>query len=423
MIPARELVLVAGAWADPAGLHACGLPGGVSRRVEDALGAFPPAGGTVESLTRAGLAAADVEASLRLLSEVPTWQAAVERFESERPRAAGADLLDAAAIFAPLPPVSWLCQALDLAPGAPALLAGYGFSGKTVAAQDLALAVASGGLAWGRFPVRAGRVLHLDYEQGSYLTRARYQRLARARGVDPAALDGRLSLGVLPSWYLDGDSGALEQLCDGYDLVLVDSFRAACPVTDENSSEARVPLDRLGRASERTGATGLVLHHARKPSREAVGGSRMSVRGSGALYDACGSVLVFSAEKGQPVSVEHEKARISGRPHPSFRLQIADVEFAGDPTAGLRVECLSGADDAKQDAPRGRFAEVRGKVLDLVRDEGPLSGGVNLVRARLGGRKDDIAAAVADLLQSGAIVRGGTYREPTLSLGTDRDSK
>ena len=178
-------------------------------------------------------------------------------------------VLSVSEIFAPLPPVSWVCQALDMAPGAPVLVAGYGYSGKTVTVQDFALATASGSLAWGRFPVREGRVLHLDYEQGSYLTRLRYQRLADARGLDPRSIEGRLVVRPFPPWYLDAETDDfLAGLVDGFDLVIVDSFRAACPGTEENSSDARVPLDRLTRLSERTGALSIVLHHARKPSQD-----------------------------------------------------------------------------------------------------------------------------------------------------------
>ncbi|HET8542093.1 MAG TPA: AAA family ATPase [Anaeromyxobacter sp.] len=254
----------------------------------------------------------------------------------------GTSLLEASEIFAPLSPVNWVCQALDVAPGAPLLFAGYGFSGKTLAAQDFALAVATGTPAWGAFAVRSGRVLHLDYEQGAHLTRMRYQRLARARGIAPDKLTGRLSLAVMPRWYLDSDTGdELSRLAQRFDLLIVDSFRAACPHTDENSSEARIPLDRLTRISEATGVMPVVIHHARKPTKDAQGGARMTVRGSGALYDACGSVLVFAANKGEPATVMHEKARITDRTHQNFQLWIEDVEIGGDPAAGLRVSWLA----------------------------------------------------------------------------------
>jgi hypothetical protein len=333
-------------------------------------------------------------------------------------------LLEVDDIFAPLPPVKWMCEALDMAPGAPILIAGYGFSGKTIAAQDLALSVATGTPAWGRFPMRSGRVLHVDYEQGAYLTRMRYQRLARARGIDPATLAGRLTVAPFPGWYLDNDTkDELPRLCKGVDLLIVDSFRAACPRTDENTSDARIPLDRLSRIADETKTTPIVIHHARKPTKDAQGGARTSVRGSGALYDASGSVLVFAAEKGEPVNVSHEKARITGRPHADFRLWIEDVEIDGDPNAGLRVTCMEAPSGGTAPTPADRFVALKARVLAHVREQGTV-GGVNALRARLGGRKDDLSAAVAELERAGAIQRGGTYQRPTLTaVGTDRDSE
>lgn len=326
-------------------------------------------------------------------------------------------------LFAPLAPVRWLCMELGVAPGAPTLLAGQGYSGKTVAAQDFALAVATGGKAWGRFLVRMGRVLHLDYEQGFHLTALRYQRLAKARGLEAEDLGDRLAVAAMPDWYLDGDaSDELERLSEDFDLVIVDSYRAACPRTEENSSEARIPIDRTCRISEATGATFLWIHHARKPSQERTGGARATIRGSGAIFDAAGSVLVAGGEKGEPVTVEHEKARIDGRTHPDFRLHIEDVEIDGNPRGGLRVTATEGPVAAARASadPDARFTALKAKVTALVRQEGTITGGLDELRARLGARKGDVAAAVKALADAGVLERGGTYREPTYSLGTDR---
>jgi hypothetical protein len=333
-----------------------------------------------------------------------------------------AGVLDVADIFAPLAPVNWLCAPLDIAPGAPILLAGYGYTGKTVCAQDVALAVATGTRAWGLLSVRQGRVVHIDYEQGEYLTRMRYQRLARARGIDPRDLADRLRVVPLPPWYLDGDThDALARLCDGADLVIIDSFRAAAPRTDESSSEARVPLDRLTRLSDATGVVPWVIHHARKPTRDAQGGPRMSVRGSGALYDACGSVLVAAAEKGQPIRLAHEKARITGRTHEDLLVHIEDMEMDGDPVAGLRVTATLAGEVQAQDDSGARYAALRARVLEMVRQEGTFAGGTAALRARLGGRKEDISAAVAELVHGGSIRRDGPYHHPILVAGTDKD--
>jgi RecA-family ATPase len=220
----------------------------------------------------------------------------------EQPKASPFKRLGVADIFAPLPPVPWLVQALDLCPGAASLFAGYGFSGKTVAVQDLALAVATGTKAWGTFNVRPGRVLHIDYEQGRRLTFERYQRLAAYRMIAPTELAESLSVVALPAVYLDtlGMEAMLTRECEGHALVVVDSLRAAAPTIEENDSGVRCVLDLLSRVSEKTGCVPIVIHHARKPSQDKTGGAKMAIRGSGAIFDACASVLVFDGQKGEP---------------------------------------------------------------------------------------------------------------------------
>ena len=163
----------------------------------------------------------------------------------------GLNIISAEAIFEPLPPVEWLCEPLKIAAGAPTLFAGYGYSGKSIALQSLALSVASGLPLWQKWPVRRGRTLHLDYEQGRRITLERYQRMVLAEGMDPRFLESSLEVGVLPSVSLTAD--LLLRLGDGRSLVLVESWRAAHPAADENSSEVRQTLDRMGVASERTG--------------------------------------------------------------------------------------------------------------------------------------------------------------------------
>jgi hypothetical protein len=109
-------------------------------------------------------------------------------------------------IFALLGPIPWVCEGLKMARGArPYMIGGYGYSGKTMVAQHMALCVAAGKPIFGEFSVERGRVLHLDYEQGGYLSKERYQRLARGMGIKPADLGDLLRLAVFPSTKLDDD--------------------------------------------------------------------------------------------------------------------------------------------------------------------------------------------------------------------------
>jgi hypothetical protein len=285
-------------------------------------------------------------------------------------------LLDGAAIAAPLPDLEYLVREIGLVAGggAPHLVAGYGFSGKTLALQSLALSLAAGLPAWGAYACRnPRRVLHVDLEQGTRLTCRRYQRLARAMGVDLATLGDALAVAVMPPWLALTEACAARwhELMIGRDLIIIDSLKAATAGRDENDSSIRAGLDMLGHVSEQTGCRPLPIHHAKKPQADDPGG-RYAIRGSSGIYDACDSVYLFSAAKGEPVSVEHVKARSHGELVDSFALVIADAEIDGDARGGLKVD-LRGAElvaqrravraEAARNALVQRDAEVVRKAI------------------------------------------------------------
>jgi len=319
-------------------------------------------------------------------------------------------------IFARLPPIKYLLEPLDICPGAPALVAGYGFSGKTVALQSAALTIAGGGRVWGAFAARQGRVLHIDHEQGAHLTRTKYQRLAAAMMLGPADFDDRLVLVSMPQVYLDAPAAEsiYTDKCAGFDLVIVDSLRAACPAMEENDSGARGALDVLNRVSDKTGACFVVVHHARKPQKDSTGGAKASIRGSGAIFDACGSVMVFESEgKGQPVRVRHEKARTTGRVADDFLLHIEDHEVDGRPHGGLAVR----AEAISQTAPE----RDAGKVLDAIKErirahfrEHGDQPSKNVLCQRIPFRRQSLYAAISELEAAGEIVNVGTEKRPNL---------
>jgi hypothetical protein len=323
------------------------------------------------------------------------------------------------ALSSQLPPIPWLCKELGLAPGAPAMVAGYGFSGKTVSLQALAVAVASGGKAWGRFEVGSGSVLHVDYEQGRHLTQTRYQRLAIAAGVW-SELAGRLEVVCLPPVHLDAE-GAIEKLrglCEGKRLCIVDSLKAAFPTADENSSDVRKWLDALLKVSEETGCVIVVIHHARKPQKDSQGGAKTAIRGSGAIFDACASILVFEGAKTGPTLVSHEKARITGKTVEDFSLDISDVPLpeealpdlaravmVGDGFAnetgsiryGLKV---SVKDREAETSPNVRALERR--ILELVEQNPGI--GRNRLRELSGKRLTDVVGALGLLSEEGRVL-------------------
>lgn len=221
----------------------------------------------------------------------------------------------------------------------------------------------------------------------------------------------------MPTRYLDQApaEGDLEQLAAGYQLVIVDSLRAAAPTLDENASQVRQVLDMLSRVSEHTGAAFVVIHHARKPSATQQGGAKMAIRGSGALFDACGSVLVFEAEKGHPVRVTHEKARSTGVLVDDFELVISDVHDGSSSRAGLAVtagKAPSKEDRAEEVAKERRLARTELMAVELrqlfLRE--PEQGGADRVATRLGRKAKDVRAALALLVGSGEVEPIGTTR-------------
>ena len=216
-------------------------------------------------------------------------------------------------------------------------------------------------------------------------------------------LDGHLRLACYPTLRLDDDGAedVIARECDGATLAIWDSYRAAAPRTDENSSEARVPLDMLARVSESTGCTQLVIHHARKPNAANAGGAKMSIRGSSALFDACATVLVLDGgEKNGPVVCSQEKARTTGVLRGDFALVIEDEVVDGNPRGGLRVRVgdLEGVADRRAN---DRFIELCNRVLTFVRANPGSSS--RSIRVRVRGKETTILAALEHLERNGAV--------------------
>jgi hypothetical protein len=277
-------------------------------------------------------------------------------------------VLDCKAIAEPLPELEYLVREIGLVAGggAPHLLAGYGFSGKTVAAQSLGLSLAAGQPVWGVYKAPAKRVCHIDFEQGERLTRRRYQRLASAMGVHLASLGDALVLSVMPPITLSASHvDHWRHLMTGRDLIIVDSLRAASGAQDENDSGIRVGLDMLGTLSESTKCRALVIHHARKPAPDDPGG-RYAIRGSSAIYDSADSAYVFSAGKGEPVSVEHVKARTHGEPVADWALVISDerVDDESEDRGGLQVKVFGTELIAKRREERASVARAQRTRVD-----------------------------------------------------------
>jgi hypothetical protein len=388
-------------------------------REAHAIGRLVAAGVIDEARTRAELGAAAVDTGLHSTEVDATLDSALAS-ASKSPRGlppassqAGAQAaahtttssgvlwttIDATQIGQPLPPVAWLVEALGFAAGAPALVAGSQFSAKSMVMLDLVLAVASAA-EWLGFRLRAGRALYVDVEAGPKSVSRRLQRLARGRGIDLVTLGDALHLASMPTPPLDGRATEDDfvRALDGFDLVVIDTLAAAARADDENAATMRRPLDRLARASMRTGTTIVLVHHAKKPD-ERVRASAALIRGSSAIVDASGSVLLFVGEDGGAPRVSHLKNREGGTLIRPFTVCVDDVSSDEDPKWGLRVRV--------QDESRATTTAVAGGNLEA-RILSAVAGGVSTANdliKKLACNRKALFATVRDLEKSGRLMR------------------
>lgn len=331
-------------------------------------------------------------------------------------------------IFAPLPPTPWLNRDLGLCPGRPAMLAGYGYSGKTIIAQAAAVAFTSGVDVWGHFPARECiRVRHFDYEQGQHATRKRYQRLVVGMNLQPRDLSNRLELCVFPDVYLNSSDAVdvYAKETEGCGLVILDALRGATPGEDENDSKTRICIDMLARVSEKNGTTFLILHHAGK-TKDNHKDPRQILRGSSGLFDACGSVLVLGGDRDEPRLVQQVKApaEAEGTASEPFILRIEDVsDLYGNPRAGVRIvweeraaeeekpETQTTKTNSRGGRPHVTFEDVRAACLDLVRQMPGELDSANAIASRVTiGSRTDRLQAVKELTKGKIkLVNGGFY--------------
>ncbi len=297
-------------------------------------------------------------------------------------------------------PVAWVCEGLDLGPGRPCGLVGSPGAGKNEAAQALGLAVASGRPAFGRLPVRRGRVLHLTWDMGARGTSLRYRRLAVGMGLRRADLEGHLVLCAHPAISLVGNPQAIvaafAERMAGFDLVIVDNARAATPGVSENDSEFGEYVARLGMASERVGATVLYLHHTRKGGQ----GGIEDARGSSAIVGASGSVWMLSGRGDEPRELTHERG------HECTDTLKAPLWLVREPAAqGVSDIHLGGHQAwrlvAQDDAPHDD--ETEGAILAALEGGGML--GSNELARAVKGRKSAVHAALRSLVQMGRVHR------------------
>ncbi|WP_438015004.1 AAA family ATPase [Sorangium sp. So ce315] len=424
----------------------------------------------------------DARRDARVLAKVGQLIARAEKAEAARDLVLGVRPKTGAAILEPLPEQRWLVKDLQWCAGRPAMLIAAAGSGKTIVCQSAAVSLAAGrplfGWFWGPPRSRDVRVLHLDYEQGDYATRRRYQKIVRGMGLTAEELERvqrNLNLLCFPQIYLTSKNAEAEfkRAVDGVDLCIIDSLRVACRGLDENDSAIRDAIDIITRVSQATGCAFLVIHHAGKGSGQKRDARELG-RGSSAIFDASGSVLNLCldgdgdekgagaaqreeiaidcpkcggsgdlpqyesveggvcfgckgqgkvwrsgpapAKQGAPGAteprrrVEMSKASAEGdgmRLDP-FYLRFVDVAEGADPFAGVRVEYRTEEQiKGPPERPGDKLDGIKAKVLLLIQEEtraGRPIAGKEVLAEKLGVRRQNVSAAVEELIAEGLIL-------------------
>ena len=263
--------------------------------------------------------------------------------------------------------------------------------GKTWLALDLAVAVASGTAALGRFPVaQPGPVLLYGAEDAPAHLRARLAAIVTARGLGLGDLD--LGLIVAPTLRLDAarDRARLRATLDRYHprLLLLDPLVRLHRIDENSAGEISALLGEL-RTLQREYRLALVLvHHLRKHAG-ARGADGQALRGSGDLHAWGDSNLYLRRRDRQLIlSIEH---RAAPAPPPCL------LELATDPAPHLRVVDPESAD------PQAAADLADQIVTTLAAALGPLSR--EDLRAALRTRNATLGDALIRLRAEGRIER------------------
>lgn len=198
------------------------------------------------------------------------------------------------------------------------LLAGRPKSGKSWLLLQLAQAIDTGGQFLGRAATK-GCVLFIALEDGE---RRIHERL-HIRKWRPVS--ARFSFDMFP---LNGDG--LKQIrasAEPFDVIFLDTFRAACGGADENSnSEMGLLAQALADIAHETQKTVIVAHHTRK------GGSDDPfelIRGAGAIRAAYDIGLLVERKGKEPEAVLRVESR---------DVQVEDMTIRFESSAGWTYE-------------------------------------------------------------------------------------
>jgi hypothetical protein len=299
--------------------------------------------------------------------------------------------LPAAQLADPTTPLRWLLADLFLV-GAAGILGGAPKSGKSFVALDLAVAVASGTPALGRFPVAApGPVLLLMAEDPPAVVVHRLAALAAARAQALATLP--LAVIVEPGVRLPEGLARLTATVAqrAPQLLILDPLIRLHRADENSAAEMATVLDGLRTLARATDCAVLLVHHTRKAPAGGVAGH--ALRGSSDLH-AFGDTNLYLRRLGPDAALELRIEHRAAPCPPPLRLALRVDDASLVPQA--RFVC----DDAIPADP------LRDRALALVgQATTPLSSAA--LRTHLGVRKQTLLAVLHRLAVDGLIRRAG----------------
>lgn len=331
--------------------------------------------------------------------------------------------------FAPLPAIDWICEELQIIRGGRIMsVAAYGGTGKSLSMMDAYVSMAAGLPIWGADHFRVSRpliVAHLDADQGQHATLLRLQRLARAKGLDFGEIRPRIRIASLVRVPLTHPK-AIDVYCralDGVDFALFDALRGFTTGIDENDSRVRDEIDKLTFIGEQTKTAICLIHHQGKPGQNENNDYRQAMRGSSAIFDACGTVFKLEGKPDEMAkTLTHIKpaAESTGGVIPKCHLVIEDVSIDGDPRAGVRVVYRS-ADELEKVTPakpKKKLEALMRQMLEHVKVNGGIS--TRALFASLDGGTGNKQAAHDELVRLGylQIQKGAKRNEPHKNFAT-----
>ena len=296
-------------------------------------------------------------------------------------------------------PVRWIVP--DLLPEGLALLAGKPKLGKSFAALDMAIAVASGGVAFGSARCEVGDVLYCAMEDSERRLQERIRGLV-PMGEPPK----RLTIEIRGLQVGNGLEAALTDWldrCEAPRLIILDTLRCIRPPEQGRGSayseDAAALSPLLDLVRERPGLCIMVVHHVRKMDAEDPFDTISGTHGLTGVPDT----LMVLARSGERVTLAAK-----GR-------DLDDYEKALERDRGTGSWRIVG--DARELA---KTCE-REAVLEVLREAGePMR--ATEIATETGGKRENIKRLLARMAKAGEVtrVKTGVYTCPNGPNGPNR---